>query len=202
MKQYPSISRSTGQAFQEFDAHVFAKIDGSNLRFEWNKKKGWYKFGTRNRMFDHTDQVFGPAIDIWKNGTGLEVEKIARDQKWESVVAFGEFHGPGSFAGLHIPEEPKEVTLFDVSPYKKGILGPKEFLKLFGHLNIAPYLGQHKWTRGLVESVSNGEFPGMTFEGVVGKSGSDHDLIMAKAKNQKWIDAVLAKYGDSGVILI
>ena len=45
MKTYPSIARSSGQSFREFDAHVFEKIDGSNLRFEWSEKRGWHKSG-------------------------------------------------------------------------------------------------------------------------------------------------------------
>lgn len=59
MKQYPSINSSNGQSFKEFVADVFDKLDGSNLRFEWSKKQGWYKFGTRHRLFDNTDPVFG-----------------------------------------------------------------------------------------------------------------------------------------------
>lgn len=36
----------------------------------------------------------------------------------------------------------------------------------------------------------------MTFEGVVGKSGARHELLMAKAKTRAWIDKVLAQYGE------
>lgn len=65
MKTYPSIPRSTGQSFQEYDAYVFDKLDGSNLRFEWSRKKGWVKYGTRRRLFDTTDPVFGEAITLF-----------------------------------------------------------------------------------------------------------------------------------------
>ena len=66
MKSYPSVASSRGSQFRAFKAHVFDKIDGSNLRFEWSPKRGWYKFGTRKRLFDETDEVFGPAVRLWK----------------------------------------------------------------------------------------------------------------------------------------
>ena len=45
MKSYPSIPKFS---FGDIKLHTFDKLDGSNLRFEWTKKKGWYKFGTRS----------------------------------------------------------------------------------------------------------------------------------------------------------
>jgi hypothetical protein len=43
---------------------------------------------------------------------------------------------------------------------------------------------------------------GISFEGVVGKSGERHKLIMRKAKTQAWVDAVLARYGEEGKRII
>lgn len=199
MKHYPSITRSTGQSFQEFEAHVFDKLDGSNLRAEWSRKKGWNKFGTRERLFDETDEVFGEAIKIFMESLTPGIDPVVKDQRWDGVTVFMEFWGPQSFAGQHIKEDPKQLTLFDVNPYKKGILGPREFLNLFGHLSYTPkYFGKMNWTRGFVERVRKGEFEGITFEGVVGKAGDGHKLIMAKAKTQAWIDKVHAQYGEAG----
>ena len=47
----------------------------------------------------------------------------------------------------------------------------------------------------LVQRVREGELEGVTFEGVVGKAGEGHKLIMAKAKTQAWIDAVRSRCG-------
>ena len=195
MKPYPSISRSTGQSFREFDAYVFDKLDGSNLRVEWTRKRGWAKYGTRTRLFDETDEVFAPAIPLFKNTLADGLEKVARDERWDQVTVFMEFWGDKSFAGLHEPEDPKRLTLFDVNPYKKGILGPRRFLDLFGHLSIPRLLGRMKWTRGFVEEVRLGKISDITFEGVVGKGGDGHDLVMSKAKTQTWIDKVKEKFG-------
>lgn len=198
MKHYPSIPRSTGQSFREFEAYVFDKLDGSNLRAEWTRKKGWGKFGTRERLFDESDEVFGEAIKLFTETIAPNVDPIVHDNRWDQVTVFMEFYGPQSFAGQHVKEDPKTLTVFDINPYKKGILGPREFLDLFKRVpHVTPrYLGRMNWTRGFVEEVRLGKIPGITFEGVVGKAGEGHKLIMAKAKTQAWVDKVHAQYGE------
>lgn len=195
MKLYPSIAQSTGQKFQEFDAYVFDKVDGSNLRFEYSRKRGFYKYGTRHRLFDETDDQFPDAKDLFHNTLADPLSKVAKKEGWDGLTVFCEYWGPGSFAGEHIAGEPKKLTLFDANPYKKGILGPKRFLDLFGHLEIPKFLGRVRWTRGYVERVRLGQVEGITFEGVVGKGGDGHKLVMAKAKTQAWVNKVLEKYG-------
>lgn len=195
MKAYPSVPNSMGQSFREFDAHVFDKLDGSNLRWEWSKRAGWHKFGTRRRLFDESDEIFKDAIPLFMETLADPLEKIARSEQWPRFVAFTEFWGPNSFAGLHEPNDEKVLSLFDVDVYKQGLVDPKEFLKLFGALNTPAYLGKLRWTRGLVQAVRNGEVP-VTFEGVVGKSKSGRKRVMAKAKTQAWVDRVIERYGQ------
>jgi hypothetical protein len=196
MKKYPSIILSKDKDFQEeFTAYVFDKLDGSNLRFEWDSKKGWYKFGTRNRLFDESDEVFGIAVSLFMDTLAESIETIARQQKWKGVIAFAEFWGKNSFAGEHDPADQKYLTLFDINPFKKGIIGPEQFLDLFGSLSIPGFLGKIKWTRDFVQTVRAGSVEGITFEGVVGKAGEGHRLIMRKAKTRAWIDKVFEKFG-------
>lgn len=192
MKSYPSISKIP-ECNEYF---IFDKLDGSNLRFEWSKKRGWYKFGTRNHLFDKTDVTFGPAIDIFYSTLADALSQIAGNQKWQEVVVFCEFWGKNSFAGKHNVFDEKYLTIIDVAPYKKGILGPKEFIELFGALNIASYLGKAEWNKEFVDAVRDNTIPGITFEGVVGKSGASHKLSMVKAKTQQWIDKVLYQHGE------
>lgn len=194
MKEYPSIPRSTGQSFAEFSAYVFDKLDGSNIRAEWSRKRGWTKFGSRTRLLDESDPILGSAKGIFLELLAEPLAKIARDNRWEGLTAFAEFWGPNSFAGWHDPADTKTLTLFDLAPHKQGILGPREFLDLCKHLPIAKFLGHYQWTRGFVEKVRAGEIS-CTFEGVVGKGGSGHHQVRAKAKTQAWIDKVLARYG-------
>jgi hypothetical protein len=75
VKEYPSIQ--TG-CVQRFRAHIFDKLDGSNLRFEWTKKRGWFKHGTRTRLFDETDPVFGGAIAMFDNALAAPIATSAR----------------------------------------------------------------------------------------------------------------------------
>lgn len=198
MKPYPSIASSQGQQFREFEAYVFDKLDGSNLRMEWTRKVGWSKFGTRSRLFDETDTDFGTAIPVFRRDWAIPLAEVARQQRWNHLIVFMEFHGKNSFAGKHDPADEKKLTLFDACPDKKGLLGPRAFLDTFDGLPYAKFFGICKWTRGFVERVRAGTEPGgMTFEGVVGKAGSRHELVMAKAKTQAWVDKVLAQYGEA-----
>ena len=48
MKQYPSISGKLVNT----KIYAFDKLDGSNIRGTWSKKRGFYKFGTRTQMLD------------------------------------------------------------------------------------------------------------------------------------------------------
>lgn len=194
MKEYPHILRAAGMNFMEYQAYVFDKLDGSNLRFEWSKKQGWHKFGTRTQMFDQTNKVFGPAIPIFKDMLGAQLEEIAVNNRWQRIIAFCEYVGPNSFAGWHDPNDQMDLTLFDVNVHQRGILGPKEFLKHFKYLKTPNFLGIQNWTRGFVQRVYNGEVDGITFEGVVGKAGEGHQLQMAKAKTKAWLDRIHAKF--------
>jgi hypothetical protein len=87
------------------------------------------------------------------------------------------------------------LTVFDLAPYKKGLLPPAEFRRAAEGIVPTPrYLGPMRWTRGLVERVRAGELDGMTFEGVVGKAAGKQGPIMAKAKTEAWIERVKARY--------
>ena len=194
MLLYPSISRSTGTSFQKFQAYVFDKIDGSNLRFEWRRKKGWCLCGTRTRLFDETDLDFGESVDLFQLTMAEKLEKIFRKKRWDKFTVFCEFWGEQSFAGVHQVGDPKFLTLFDVSVDKHGFLDPRTFLKIFGDLPTPNFLGIHNWTRFFVDQIRLNQIEGVTFEGVVGKSGGGNRVIRAKAKTQQWIDKVKSLY--------
>jgi hypothetical protein len=185
MKTYPSIDREvTNQPIYAFD-----KIDGSNIRAEWTRKKGFWKFGSRKRLVDESDELLGESKALILEKYADDLTKIFREQRWQKAVAFFEFHGPSSFAGLHSPEEEKTVTLFDVAGDKKGLLEPRNFLRTFGDLDIAPLLYHGNANSEFVAEVKEGRLEGMTFEGVVckGKARSPGLPLMFKVKNQAWI---------------
>lgn len=169
------------------------------MRFEWSRKRGWYKFGTRKTMIDHTSKVFGPCIPMFLEKYGDGLEKVFKTDKLfrgiQSVVVFSEYFGSQSFAGMHRPwDEQRDIVLFDVNLHKKGFLGPKQFLDSFGHLNVAEVVYQGNFNTSLVESVRNetidleskyqvrAEIP----EGVICKSGTGHQLWMCKIKTERY----------------
>ena len=178
------------------------------MRFEWSKKRGWYKFGTRKCMCDETHPIFGPAIPLFleKYGDGLEQvfknRKIKTFQQVQNVVVFAEYFGAKSFAGAHKPGDATDIVLFDVNPVKKGFFGPKEFLDLFGHLPVAEVVYQGNFGPQLVENVRKESIPiesqyevrAEIPEGVICKGGSGHDLWMCKIKTERYKAALRTEY--------
>ena len=183
MKQYPEIPGST-QAPLGRPCMAFYKYDGSNLRWEWSPKKGWHKFGTRTQLFDATDPLFSQAIPIFLNTMGDEIVRRSKQVECgvQRVIVFTEFFGPSSFAGTHDQNEPKELRLFDVNLYKRGIMKPRDFVKNFGDL---PYAAQVVYdgnmNRQFIDDVREGRYP--VWEGVVAKG----DDWMAKIKTNAYL---------------
>lgn len=223
MLMYPQIPGSTGMAFREFRAHVFDKLDGSNLRFEWSRKRGWYKQGTRERLFDETDTIFGPAIPTFQAQLAEPLAAVAKKERWDSLTVFVEYLGPHSFAGLHDMEDlanrKMQTFLIDASIDGRKLMPVKDYLKAFKSVeNQAHYLGSVNWTRGFVSQVyatlpaygrsrdqdltpqceleTTLSTKSITHEGVIGKADVRDERIMAKAKTLAWLDKVRAKFTD------
>ncbi len=196
MKSYPSIKQFRQDRHANFVGHTFAKIDGSNLRFEWEKKKGWFRFGSRRRLLDESHDEFGMAMDLFRNNFADEFAKLAVQSNWNSIMVFCEFWGAKSFAGQHEESDPKFLTPIDVAIYKKGLLASAEFVQHFENKFDIGYLGTRTWDDHFVQSVIGSTLPDMAFEGVIGKSGSGHKQLAIKLKSQAWKDKVLQKYGE------
>lgn len=195
MEIYPTISTIVSST----PIIAFDKIDGSNIRAEWNRKSGFSKFGTRKRLLDKNEKPFGEAISLIMDNYAEDLDRIFRKEKFERTTAFFEFAGSSSFAGFHVEDEEHKVTLFDVQVYKKGMLAPKEYLKLVGNkVEIAPILFEGKVTQDFIHSVKNSTVDGMTFEGVVCKGGLDNRRrpITFKIKSNAWLNKLKGKYGN------
>jgi len=190
MKTYPTIDREvTNQPIYAFD-----KLDGNNIRAEWSRKNGFWKFGSRKRLVDESDELLGASKQCILDKYEDDLSKLFREQRWQKAVAFFEYHGPQSFAGQHHEADEQTVTLFDVAGDKKGILEPRPFLKIFGHLDIAPLLYHGNANSEFVAEVEEGRLEGMTFEGVVckGKHISPGRPLMFKVKNRAWLEKLQA----------
>ncbi len=195
MKSYVSIAHKIDRGVY---VHAFDKIDGTLIKTEWTRKRGMKKFGTKAGLIDETSD-FGEAIGLIDAGFAKELDGIFRKERHDKVTAFFEFWGPNSFAGTHA-DEPHKTTLFDVAPFKRGIIGPAEFLKLFGHLDVPEVLYRGRAGAEFEEMVRSGELEGMTFEGVVCKGKPKGKMLMPtmfKIKNRAWIERLKAFCGGN-----
>ena len=205
MKEYWSIDGPSKAPRQP--CYGFVKYDGSNIRAEWSKKRGWYKFGTRKCMIDESHVIFGRACTVFKEKYGDDLEKVFKSEKLfqgvQNVVAFFEFFGEKSFAGMHFPDDTKwDVVLFDLNLHKKGMLGPKEFLDSVGHLKVAELIFQGNMGEELIQDVrkerldcsSKYEIKTPVPEGIVCKGGKGHQLWMAKIKTENYKAELRKRY--------
>jgi hypothetical protein len=190
MKHYPSITKEVAH---NIDIYAFDKLDGSQIRAEYNDKKGFYKFGSKNQLIDRSTNPWGIAIRLINDKYSTDIHQICKDQGWKDAVCFFEFWGPNSFAGTHnfADGEALTVTLFDVNPYKRGILEPREFIHFFGHLDVPKVLYKGRVNVELFDKIKQSTLPGMTFEGVVCKGASQTNArmpTMFKVKSRAWLE--------------
>ncbi len=208
MITYPSIAR---QPNREVNIIAFDKLDGSNIRVEWTPKNGFSKFGTRKRLLSPGELPLGGAILIFKREWETKLTKICKKQKWIGkdmrVTFFFEFYGPRSFAGHHEDEiEDMKLTLIDAHVYKKGLIPPREFIKIFKNVDTPKVLYEGKGNNDLQKAVADGTLEGMTFEGVVckgllpGKKKKQGKIVMFKFKSNAWIDQLKYFCGDNNAM--
>ena len=193
MKSYPSIPHS--QKFLNLSCIAFKKEDGSNLRFEWSKKSGWYKAGTRTKLFDKNDFEYGSAIPLFEEKFAKSLSDIfIKKIKCDRAIVYCEWFGPNSFAGRHIENDQMMLVLFDVNIHKKGLIEPKTFVEIFsGEVQCAEVLYKGTLSTNFVESVRNNNDIG---EGVVCKGGERHDLWMCKIKTNAYLAKLKEKFGQ------
>jgi hypothetical protein len=201
MKAYPKIEYYNKGYFGD-TVWAFDKLDGSNIRAEWNRKRGWYKFGTRTQMISESDPNFGISIPIFLDKYGDELESVFRKKysNIESVVVFGEFFGEKSFAGQHDPDDKKDIVIFDVNLYKKGFITPGEFVDNFGHLDIPQLVYKGVYDLDLIKEIRSSNLKeGVICKGVK-KTKGDEIVWMTKIKTNDWLQKVKALYGEKALL--
>ena len=191
MNEYPTIDRN----IIDKTIYAFDKLDGSNIRAEWTRKNGFSKYGSRRCLIDERTEILGNAITIFKSKYEKQLSEMFKKERYERVICFLEYWSPNSFAGTHA-DEPHNLTLIDVSLYKKGLMLPNVFIRAFKDVETAKLLYMGNCNNEFVESVANGTLAGMTFEGVVCKSIEYKFFgqpFMFKLKNKAWIEKLKTK---------
>src|SRR6476661_968065 len=194
MKSYPTINYWNKGYFGD-PCFAFEKLDGSNIRAEWSKKQGWYKFGSRHQMIDDTNAQLGQAVTLFREKYSEDLAKVFKDKyrECQNFVVFFEYLGDKSFAGWHDPnDKTMRVVLFDVSQYKRGFIEPKEFVKNFGHLSIPDVIYEGTYTKNLVHQIKESNLD----EGVVVKGIRKKLVWMVKIKTNKWFDRLRNLQGE------
>ena len=201
MKQYPSIEHWSEDLLGR-KIFAFDKLDGSNLRFEWSRKRGWYKFGTRGQMIDERHEQFGKAIPTFLDKYGDALPRVFLDnQHYKNVrnfVVFCEYLGANSFAGRHAEGDIMDTILFDVNPITKGFVAPKEFIRDFGHLHTPGLIYSGVLTMDFINDVKNGKYP--LTEGVLVKGADKKTQVwMIKIKTLQWLEKLKEVHGQKAL---
>lgn len=188
---------------------AFEKYDGTNLHWRWHRKLGWHAFGTRRDEFPLTDSGtadfaaahsrLATCVEVFAADLANGVESVFRDhpdyRSYDELVAFTEYFGSQSFAGLHRPDDPKELRLFDVFAEGFGLIGPRAFADDFDHPARARVVYEGKLTGEFAEDVRNGRYD--VEEGVVCKGGrGGEDLWMAKIKTHAYMHKLKTAFDD------
>lgn len=204
MKKYPTIDyygEHWGLPIIAFD-----KLDGSSIRFEWNKKKGFYKSGSRNVMIDENSEQFGVGVKIFKEKYEEKLSQIFTSKKYRDIlsfVCFGEFVGKKSAFGQHeFGNDEFDVVLFDIDRYKKGFIPPREFVNDFGDLGIPRVIYEGNLNKEFVERVKRNEFnlsEGTICKGKIETKKGREQLYYCKIKTDDWFTRLRA-LGDNRLL--
>ena len=199
MKQYDTIPYYGDHI--GMDIIAFYKIDGSNLRFEYSKKRGFYKFGTRRILIDSSTENYGPAVDLFMEKYSNDLDKIFRSKEYRdilSIVCFAEYIGKKSAFGKHdFENDTFDIILFDIEQYKKGFIPPKQFINDFGHLGIPRIIYEGNLNKEFIYSVKRNEFD--LQEGVVCKGKKpmgkkeNEKIFYCKIKTDDWFNRLKTK---------
>ena len=173
MIEYPSIQNSSKAPRKPCIA--FEKLDGSNFRAKWTKKKGFHVFGTRTQLIDETTPFWSDMVNVFRNTLEEELvrlfEKEFKNDK--EIIVFGEYLGENSFAGIHASEDKKKIIPFDVLVVnnQRKFLKPQDFIKTIGKRFETPRVIYHgNLNEEFIENVRKNKFD--LFEGVICKGTS------------------------------
>lgn len=191
MKDFPSIEYYGD--YWGIPGTAFRKLDGSNIRVEYSRKRGFYKFGTRTQLINEaSDTPFKVAIELFKDKYSSldDIFKTKQYRDAQSITMFLELHGEEPAFGMHNFNSKLDITLFDVWVHKRGFVIPKQFVDDFSPYGIADVVYEGNLNMELVKDIKDNKFnleEGVIFKGnqVINKAGQ---LYYCKIKTNEWFD--------------
>lgn len=219
MKHYMSIPRfKDDKSLLGEDVFAFNKLDGQNLCIKYlPKKNDFQSFGSRRMVIDEQSEVLGDAVAFFKASDIPMVlsEIVAENSKKrgefngvDEITFYFEWLGEHSFAGFHEPNDRMRLSLIDVWEKKKGLIEPKQFLKLFydvGTLDCPELIHKGKLTNDFVEKIENNDWtqPNALYpnvkEGVVITRSTrlpGQNLPKCKVKTKWWLNELHSRYTE------
>ena len=201
MIEYPSIQNSKRAPRKPCIA--FDKLDGSNFRGKWTKKKGFHLFGTRTQLIDESTPVWCEMVKVFRDSLEDEFVRLF-EKKFKNdkeIIVFGEFLGNNSFAGNHEKEEHRIVP-FDVliCNNQREFLLPQDFIKIIGErFDIPKVIYKGNLNEEFIHDVKSGHYD--LFEGVIckGTKSVGHyfgGVWQCKIKTNNYIDKLKNRFED------
>lgn len=200
MLQYHSIPHLKQCKLLNKPIFAFYKYDGSNLRFEWQPKKGFCKYGSRTQLIDEKTSIFGEAIQLFQEQYAFEIVNRMENfyskkefKQLERITVFCEFLGENSFAGNHDQNDLKTLKLFDIHLFKKGFLPPQDFIKLFENFeHMAELIYQGNLNNSFIKEIQENTNQKLN-EGVICKGIVNGKVEMVKVKTHSWVEKLKTK---------
>lgn len=219
MKHYGSIPRfKDDKSLLGEEVFAFNKLDGQNICVKYlPKKHDFQSFGSRRMVIDEQSEVLGDAVRFFKHSDiPMALSEIVSENSKkrgefngvDEITFYFEWWGEHSFAGVHEPSDEMHLSLIDVFEKKKGLIEPKEYLKLFHgveELDCPELVYKGKLTNKFVESIENNDWtqPNALYpnvkEGVVITRSTripGQRLPKCKVKTKWWIDELHKKYTE------
>jgi hypothetical protein len=200
MKHYPEIEYYGD--YWGLPIIAFEKLDGSNMRFEYSHKRGFYKFGTRNMMIDKRSMPFGFAIGIFLDKYEKALTEIFKSKTYRNSLAFvcfAKLHGYKSEFGQHeFGNDIFDITLFDVSEYKHGLIPPRQFVKDFQDVGIPQIIYEGNLNKEFVRDIKQNKFhlkEGVVCKGLI-PNRKANNLYYCKIKTDGWFERLRARRPD------
>jgi hypothetical protein len=202
--EYPSILNSSKAPRQPCIA--FEKYDGSNIRVKYTQKRGFCLFGSRTQLIDESHPHLGEAIHLFNKNFREKLTKIIKQEfpNEREVIAFFEFYGDTSFAGIHNFPDVFHLTMFDVLVGHKNrkFIHPRDFVKLFKDVQIARVIYEGNLTDQFINDIREGKYAlneGVVCKGTITTGAARGGVWMAKIKTQSYLDKLLNRFGKEGL---